>query len=170
LTEEPQGRGVEASSQLRLLPHFLRDTSQARALYVLKAWLLSFIGSIPLALAVSGLAESPPSPEFGATGGGLIFMLVLVAPALETLLMTPPLILDRLFGPIPAILGSALGWGVAHSLAEPGWGLVIWWPFLVFSTILLVWRPLGLGKAMLMVIAVHGLQNAVPAISLLVSP
>ena len=155
-------------SQLGLLPNFVRNTAQPRLLYVLKAWAVSLAGSVLLSLVISGLSETPPSPEFPQEGGSLLFWLVLFAPIVETFIMVPPLlVLDRLVGPLWAIAGSALGWGIVHSLAEPGWGLVIWWPFTIFSTVLLVWRPHGLAKAILMVITIHALQNAVPALALL---
>ncbi len=148
---------------LRPLPAFLGDTSQAKLLYIAKAWLLIFIPSIALSAAVSMLVQKPAGPEFGATGLTLFFLLVLFAPVLETLIMIPPLLLiDRFAGPRWAIAGSAVLWGVLHSLAAPLWGLVVWWPFLILSAVLLVWRrERGLWTAIVMVTAIHALQNAV---------
>jgi hypothetical protein len=94
--------------------------------------------------------------------------MVLFAPILETLVMVPPLlILNRLLGPAPAAVLSAIGWGIVHSLQASIWGLVIWWPFFVFSVIILVWRKKSLMTGMLIVMAIHGMQNAVPALVLL---
>jgi hypothetical protein len=59
-------------------------------------------------------------------------------------------------------------WGVAHSLAAPLWGLIVWWPFLIFSIALLTWRERGLLPAIAVVTTIHGLQNATAAILLLV--
>jgi hypothetical protein len=51
-----------------------------------------------------------------------------------------------------------------HSLASPWWGAVIWWPFLIFSTLYVTWRPRGFWRAAALVAAVHVLQNLFPAI------
>jgi membrane protease YdiL (CAAX protease family) len=153
---------------LRLLPQFLFDTRQPTALYVLKAWLLVFLPSASLAVAVSLTAAHPPSPDFGGTGPVVFAMLVLFAPVVETFLMVPAvLLLDRFFGPAVAAIGSAVLWGALHSAAEPLWGLIVWWPFLIFSTILLVWKERGLAAAMLVVIAVHAMQNGLAGLGLL---
>ena len=49
---------------------------------------------------------------------------VVFAPVLETLIMgTALLVLLRLVSPVAAILISAIGWGVAHSLAGPSVGV-----------------------------------------------
>jgi len=42
--------------------------------------------------------------------------------------------------------------------------LVIWWPFLVFSTLFVTWRDRSLTLAFLIPMCVHALQNLLPAI------
>jgi len=163
-------RGRVPASQLhrRLLPSFLFDTGQPKLAYIAKAWLLAFLPSAALAVLVSSLAESPPAPDFGGTGPVVFGLLVLFAPVLETFLMVPPLLLmNRFLGPAPAIAGSSLLWGALHSWQVPLWGLIVWWPFLIFSAILLAWREKSLATAMVMVIAVHALQNGVAGLGLL---
>jgi hypothetical protein len=158
---------------LRLLPAFIADTQQPKVLYVLKGWLLTLLPSLVLAALVgivfTALFGEPKEPEFPKVGAPLlIFLLVVFAPVLETLVMVPPLlILNRLFGPAPAAALSALGWAIAHSMKAPIWGFVIWWPFFVFSAIILAWRRKGLMTGMLIVMAIHGMQNAVPALMLI---
>ncbi|WP_300974680.1 CPBP family intramembrane glutamic endopeptidase [Sphingomonas sp. LHG3406-1] len=153
-------------SLLSFLPKQLfRPERPAR--YVLLAWALAFLPSILLSAAASQLV----------TGGGpqfprvdpilLLFLLVVFAPVLETLIMGGVLLLlERLFGFLPAILLSSLGWGIAHSLQAPAWGLVIWWPFLIFSTVFLVWKRRSLAAAFGLPMVVHGLQNLGPALLL----
>ncbi len=162
----------ERQPHLRFLPAFLADTDQPKALYILKGWLLTIVPSLALAAligvistAVAGEAQGPSFPQRGPV---LVLLLVLFAPVVETLLMVPPLLLlNRLFGaPVAAIL-SALGWAIVHSLQVPIWGLIIWWPFFVFSVVLLVWREKSLLTGMLIVTAIHALQNAIPALLLL---
>ena len=100
------------------LPAFLTDTGQGKLLYIVKGWLLVFVPSIALSFGISSLVRQPAGPEFGTTGLTLMVLLVVVSPVIETFLMIPPLLLmDRLVGPRAAIVGSALLWGVLHSLA-----------------------------------------------------
>ena len=155
---------------LRFLPGFLFDTAQPEVAYVLKAWLLTLLPSMAIAALVATAFEGAPAPDFGGTGPVVFAMLVLFAPVVETFLMVPPiLILNRFFGRAPAVIGSAVLWGILHSLAVPTWGLVIWWPFLIFSAIIVAWRERDLAKAMVLVIAVHAMQNAVGGLGLLLA-
>ena len=64
-----------------------------------------------------------------------------------------------------AVAVSAAGWGIAHSLQAPAWGLVIWWPFLIFSTLYLAWRPRGVAIALAVAATAHGLHNLLPALT-----
>ncbi len=41
---------------------------------------------------------------------------------------------------------------------------MIWWPFLIFSTLYVTWRPHGAWRAMAIVASVHILQNLFPAL------
>ena len=171
---EPQAPEPARPLHLRLLPAFIGNTEQPKLGYVLKGWLLTLFPSLALAAVMSivftTFAGESKGPEFGEPGPALVFLMVLFAPAVETLIMVPPLlILNRLLGATPAVVLSATGWGVAHSLQAPIWGFVIWWPFFVFSTVILAWRSKSLVAGMLIVMAIHGLQNAVPALLLLVT-
>ena len=149
---------------LRFLPSYLGDLSHPKVRYVLKTWLLTLLPSLALAGIVSMIVGEAEGPDFGRPTWLLLFALVVFAPVVETLIMVPPLlVLNRLFGPTPAVILSAAGWGVAHSLEAPVWGLIIWWPFFVFSAILLIWRRKSLMTGMLLVMAIHAMQNLVPA-------
>jgi membrane protease YdiL (CAAX protease family) len=166
---EPHAPVSARGGHLRFVPAFLGDVGHPKPSYVLKSWLLTLLPSLALAAIVGMFAGDAATPEFGAPGLLLLFALVVFAPVVETLIMVPPLLLlNRLFGPAAAVILSALGWGIAHSLQAPIWGLIVWWPFFVFSSILLVWRKKSLATGMALVMAVHALQNAVPA-ALLIS-
>ena len=51
----------------------------------------------------------------------------------------------------------------------PAWGLVIWWPFLIFSTLFVVWRQRGFFAGVGVAAATHALQNLGPALLLATS-
>ena len=161
---------------LPLLPAFLFAPRGPAPRYALGAAALVVGGHLLLSLAVALLLPQPPRPDFGAPAGlaGIAFLffgLVVFAPLVETLIMSAPLLLiDRFAGRAPAVLASAAGWGVAHSLAAPGWGLIVWWGFLIFSVAFLVWRRrggywAGIGIAA----AIHGLNNLLPALAVIAS-
>jgi len=158
---------------LAFLPDFLFHADPDKARYVVKAWLLVLLPSLALSALVTWLAPSAPAPDFPLRGPMLpvmILLLVAIGPLIETLLMTPVLlVVDRLAGPGPAVIANAALWGVLHSLQRPTWGLVVWWPFLVMSIAFLTWRPRGLVTAILLVTAIHDLQNSVAAAILVVA-
>lgn len=151
------------------LPVAIREPASAPR-SILVGWATAFLPSIALSLLINAVAErfsdfvTPAQPDF-PSGAMALFALVLFAPLVETLIMATVLVgLQRLVSPVTAVVLSAIGWGVAHSLAAPAWGLVIWWPFLVFSTLFVAWRRRGFGTAVLLVSAVHGLHNLLPAL------
>jgi hypothetical protein len=148
---------------LGFLPRFLFSATEPIG-YIVKAWLLVLLPTLALAAAVTYLIGDPAARPVELPEPMFILLVVGVAPFLETLLMLPPLwLLSRFAGPEWAVVGSALLWAGAHSLAEPVWGLVVWWAFLVLSAALLTWRERGLWIAVLLVTAIHTLQNIVAA-------
>jgi hypothetical protein len=104
-------------------------------------------------------------PVFPTVNWYVFFLVVVFAPVVETMIMGAALLLLRNFlTPTQAVLVSAVGWGIAHSTAAPAWGLVIWWPFLVFSTLFLTWRSRSVLAALGMAAATHALHNLLPAL------
>ncbi len=68
-----------------------------------------------------------------------ILLLFAFAPFVETLIMAAVLsLLASFLSPTLAVFLSPALWGIAHSLQAAAWGLVIWWPFVIFSTLYLV--------------------------------
>ena len=126
---------------------------------------MTITGSLALAVLSKALAPNLPTPAFPIRGPTALFLLVVFAPVLETLIMAGFLTLFLRFLPTAAaILLSAAGWGVAHSLEALGWGLVIWWPFLIFSTLFVVWRQRGFWAGVGVAAATHALQNLGPGL------
>ncbi|HEX8641283.1 MAG TPA: hypothetical protein VF704_09025 [Allosphingosinicella sp.] len=156
----PSGR----PRSLRFLPRFLFSPEGGAPAYVVKAWLLALLPSLAIGAAIAYLTSGEAGPEFRLPAPLFMLLVVAVAPLLETLIMIPPLLgLARLAGPGRAAIGSAFLWALFHSLAQPLWGLVVWWPFLILSVALLTWRQRGIGTAILVVTVIHMLQNAVAA-------
>jgi hypothetical protein len=149
---------------LSYLPKPVRVPRSALAA-ILVGWPLALLPSLALSVVVNALLPQVAGPSFNAKGPAVFALLVVFSPVLETLIMAGVLsVLLRLVSPTTAILASSVGWGIAHSLAAPSWGLVIWWPFLVFSTLFTVWRDRSLWLALAIPAAVHMLQNVGPAI------
>jgi len=150
---------------LRFLPRPVRDPSRPW-LSIPVAWATSFFPSIVLAWIISLIVPGAETPDFGNLPPALVFFAVVVfAPVIETLIMgTVLLILLRFVRPTVAVLISAIGWGVAHSLQVPIWGLTIWWPFLVLSTLFVAYRERSLLAAFALPAIVHAMQNFGPAL------
>jgi hypothetical protein len=129
------------------------------------AWVLTFPLSIVLAWVINKIAPGAEQPQFDVSGALAIFLLVIFAPVLETLIMGGVLLVLLRFLSAPvAVLVSSAGWGIAHSLGAPTWGLVIWWPFLIFSTLFVTWRQRSLALAFAMPMVAHALHNLPSAI------
>ena len=139
-------------------------------LAIVTGWACAFFPSILLSWLTAELMPQVARPDFNVSGAMALFLLVLFAPIVESLIMASVLVvLLRFVRPPIAILVSAAAWGIAHSLAAPTWGLIIWWPFLIFSTLFVVWRQRGFWAGVGVAAAAHALQNLGPAILLAIS-
>jgi len=128
-------------------------------------WATAFSVSLLLSFVVGLVLPQAEQPQFDVSGAAAIIALVVIAPVLETLIMgTVLLLLLLVLPPVGAVFVSAIGWGIAHSMIAPIWGLVIWWPFLIFSTLFVAWRSRSLLLAFLIPACAHALQNLLPAI------
>jgi len=164
----PGRRQISLDPPLTWLPRAVREPSNV-PLAIAIGWLLAFPGSLILAEIVHLLVPNAKVPDFGQVSGlYAAFLVVIVSPVIETLIMGGVLlILLRLMRPTYAVMVSAVGWGLAHSSLIPTWGLAIWWPFLIFSTLFVVWRQRSLWLGFGMPMAVHALQNLLPSLLLL---
>ena len=166
MTPAAPARSVDWQPPVSFFPKALREPRRP-LLTLAIAWATAFLPSIPLGAAVTALLPKTAFPEFPTVDWSFFVLLVVAGPLLETLLMGGALLLLRLFlTPTHAVLVSALGWGILHSTAALAWGLVIWWPFLVFSTVFLTWQKRSFPAAIGMAAAAHGLHNLLPALML----
>ena len=151
---------------IRLPAALAEPRRPARA--IIFGWLSAFLPSILLAFLAQWLLPGVERPSFVVAGAATVVALVIVSPLVETLIMAAVLeLLLRFMPPAPAIVLSAIGWGLAHSWVAPAWGLVIWWPFLIFSTLYVTWSKRSVWVAVGVVFIVHALQNLIPALLLL---
>jgi len=136
------------------------------------SWLVTFFPSFLLAILVSLLLPGAKQPQFPFSGMDLFVRIVVVAPVLETLIMGAALlVLQLIFRPTLSVVMTAILAGLAHSFSPTGvavWGLVIWWPFLIFATLFVVWRQRSLLAAFAVPAVTHALHN-LPTAALIVS-
>lgn len=154
---------------LKLLPAPVREPRRAWLVLPL-CLVLTFLGAAAIALLLNAVLPKMDPPDFGAfVGKGYltVFAVAVATPFVETLILAGTCsILLRFVRPERAILISAFGWAVAHSYQAPVWGLVIFWPFIIFSTLYVVWKQRSLTLGILMPFAAHLLHNLYPSISL----
>ena len=154
------------SQPVALLPKALLEPLNVPRSVVL-GWLTAIVPSILLSFLVAKLLPTLGQPELALDTGTALFLVAVAAPVIETLIMAGVLaVLLRFLPPTAAVLASAAGWGIAHSLAAPAWGLVIWWPFLIFSTLYVTWRRRSLLAALAVPASVHMMQNTAPVLLL----
>lgn len=152
---------------LRLLPASLLEPRRAWLALAISAP-LTLIGSLLLGVLVQTVAPgltTPEPPPAGLPAWLIAFAYIVFAPVVETIAMALALsLLLRWLSPASAVLVSAVGWGILHSTVAPAWGLIIWWPFLIFSTLFVVWRTRGFWTGVGVATAAHMLQNLIPGL------
>lgn len=159
---------VEEKKQPRLLC-LLFDNNISIWKYILRTGLISLVPSIIIAviLGLSGVITEETGPEFEGSALSLLIMLVIISPILETLLMGGGLWILSFITKrrvLPAVISACI-WAVMHSLFALTWGLVVIWPFFVFSCSYLNWRRCSWHHAVLVTSCVHAFQNILPAIA-----
>ena len=151
-------------SFLKVLPPPLREPRRAW-LAILTGWALSIVGSLLLAALFAALVPQLKGPDFPIKGWPALLALVVFAPLIETLIMAALIwLFERVLPTTGAVVASAIAWGAFHSTQAAGWGLVIWWPFLIFSTLYVVWRQRGFWIGVGVAAATHALQNLGPGV------
>jgi hypothetical protein len=154
---------------LSFLPTPLREPRRPWLVLPL-SFVLTLFGAAAIALLVSLIAPAAGQPDFSQfLGKGMltVFVLAVVTPFIETLILAVTCsVMLRFVRAEIAILLSSFGWAIAHSYQAPMWGLVIFWPFVVFSTLYVVWKQRSLLWGIMMPFLAHLLHNLYSAISL----
>jgi hypothetical protein len=150
---------------MRLNPFLLLDDTDAGCVrYAVRAWLIAVVPALALFLAriATGAATFAPPP--GTLDLRLAGYSIVVAPVIETALM---LALAWLIArAIPGrrgvrIVTLATLFALAHG-SGGGWvqAVIVIWPSLVYSAILLAWWPRSHNAAFALTALVHALYNA----------
>lgn len=140
--------------------------------YILRAGLLSLLPSLLISSLVAsvGLGNEETMPQFDREAGAVMLFIavVIVSPVIETVVMAIGLWLLGfvIHRPLRQALVSSVVWAVLHSVVAPAWGLVVLWPFFVFSCAFLAWRQRSLWHGMGVACGVHMFQNLLPGILL----
>lgn len=157
-------RETEMSSAFLLsADSFGFDDRPAVARYVVRAFLYSFVPALSVAAIlnhlVPGIFELATPYRSGTPLDS--FAVVMLAPLVETALMFPIIaILQRLLGTKWLIVAlSATLWALLHGLVNVGWGLITFWPFVVFSSAFLAWRRHGIWPTFAITASIHILHN-----------
>jgi hypothetical protein len=160
----PQPARLFDDSFLKILPAPLREPRRAW-LAIPIAVALTLSGSLVISLLLKTIAPELTPPDMSQLKGMRGFLaLDLFAPFVETVIMAGFLALFlRFMSAGAAVATSAIGWGIAHGSQAIIWGPVIAWPFLIFSTLYVVWRQRGFWPAVGVAATTHMLHNAYPS-------
>jgi hypothetical protein len=140
------------------------DATASRTAWVLRAWLIAVTPSLLYFLALAGTGTNASHPPGRALDVAFAGYSILAAPLLETALM---LALARLLElTIPRhrrarIVLLAVICALAHGIGG-GWhqALASFWPFLIYSVVLIAWLPRSNRAAFALTALAHSLYNA----------
>lgn len=137
--------------------------------YVLRATLLSLLPSLAVSALLALVLPASVYRQFESVGWFDVFGVLVVSPWGETLLMLPIFWVLKRFvvKPTSLALGSAACWGMLHAIVTPTWGLVVAWPFFVFSVCFLAWQRRSRKLAIIVTSLIHTFHNLLPAVVLI---
>ncbi len=154
----------------------LTDDPRPMRKYILWMWPISFLPTVALGFLGSIVGIDPDAADLtaealaGAPALVVVFLLVIVSPVVETLMMSFVLfILSRFMKKkVTLAMVSAVLWGLLHGLDSPVWGVHVLWPFFVFSCAYLTWRQKSWFHAVWVTCCIHALQNLVPSLGIVI--
>ena len=153
----------------------LFDTRKPTWKYVLHAGLISLVPSLLISLIVTsvGLGNEETMPQFSREAGPVVLFVavVIVSPVVETLVLGLSLWLLTFVTrwPLQQAVGACVLWAILHSLMAQAWGLVVIWPFFVFSCAYLAWRRRSWWHGMGVTCGVDMFQNLLPGVLIAVT-
>ncbi|MGQ0661558.1 hypothetical protein [Sphingosinicella sp.] len=155
---------------LAFLPAFAFELDDNPFRYI---WRAALLATVPAILIVAALMLLFPltasAPDRDISRIAVVLGVVVIGPIVETALLGVLLMIgQRVVGPGPAVVVSALLWGVIHGSVAVRWGIAMSWSFLIFSTAFVTWRQGSVLRGFGMAFAIHALQNGF-AVSLLLA-
>jgi hypothetical protein len=167
-----EAAGAQAEVGEQAEPFFF-STRLAVWKYALVMAAISFVPSILLSfgLGAAGVMTEESGPELGGFGPVTDFALIVwLSPVVETLLMGVILKALSFISRRRYVLAamSCGVWAGLHSLFSPAWGLVVFWPFFVFSCSYLAWRRRSWRHAVCVTSLIHMLHNLLPGLAIAV--
>ncbi len=140
---------------------FLSNTSQSKVIYILGAIAISTIPALGIAFLIFTLFPAAESPQLPEDSIEFFFVVIIVAPVTETLLLWLGISIIKKFTSSIwiASLISAFLWGVLHSMGALAHGFTIFWSFVVFSFVFIIWLEKSRNLALGMCVAIHMGQN-----------
>lgn len=153
---------------------FLTDEPLPMKKYIFIMALVGLVPSVLMSILVtaSGLfGQVGPEIDPNMPVPAIVFSFLILSPIFETLLMSLLFLILSLFikSKPKLAIASAILWALLHSLASPPWGLIIIWPFYVFSCAYLTWRSQSWFKAFWVTACIHFLQNLLPSIAVILA-
>lgn len=152
---------------------WLARDQEPRAYYLAKVVLMSLGGAILVSLLLQGIAPQAEQPEFDTKNPyALLIGVVLFAPVVETIIMWFMIsFLQRVLPDDRMIVFTVAGiWAGIHSADTLVWGVVIFWPFVLFAITFLTWRRRSEIEGLLMATLAHALHNLGPGLAVAFGP
>ncbi|HRG55229.1 MAG TPA: hypothetical protein PLG56_04260 [Lacunisphaera sp.] len=138
---------------------WLSDLEKPSWRYVFKATPIAFFPAMSLALVLSSFGIY--RLEVRADYLGWIFGDALLSPWIETAFMVPVFWFLRKIRVrndwLP--IASAFVWATRHSIYSPWWGLIVFWPFYVFSRCFLGHEGISQNRAFIATSVLHTFYN-----------
>jgi len=152
-------------------PRLFFQTDMPMWRYILTMGPISLIPSLAIgfALAKTGVLTEESGPQFEGPRVLMFIGITVFSPVVETLIMAGILWLCSFVtgNKTKLAIMSVIVWAVFHSLYAPLWGVVVAWPFFVFSCGYLAWREKSVGHGLLVATGLHFFQNIFPGLLLL---
>ncbi len=143
---------------------FLFDIEQPKAMYVVKAVALTWLGGMVLSVLI-GLTYPGPTDQILKPNVMSVLLVVVIAPWVETWIMVPVLWMLQKFtlSRLRLCILSGLIFGILH-LSSVSWGFFGAWAFFVLTACFLAWRQVSRERAIIMTSLVHMGVNTTSAV------
>lgn len=152
---------------------WLARDDEPRAFYLAKVVLLTLGGAILVSVLLQGLLPEAEQPAFDRSNPyTLLFSVVVIAPIVETIIMWFMISVLQRFLPDDrmVVFVTAGAWAGMHSMQALVWGIVIFWPFVLFAITFLTWRKRSDFEGLLMATFAHALHNFGPGLAVAFGP